>query len=186
MGHPRGTHSRYVIGCCLTPLEICGVKNNSRRITYRIGCVWGMPSLSPLSSLGITPIMLRICSTFDFWNKSLNLSYESNFLLQLKPMYALYTVVCSQTLYFFFKVHQARVIKYRPQGIYWLPTQEGSGGGRRTFFSFLSRPPRSFSRAHSHAMFLKKTKRKIKHFGTNERKNKTTSVYRLIYRFSQG
>ena len=26
-------------------------KNNSRRITYGIGCVWGMPSLSPLSSL---------------------------------------------------------------------------------------------------------------------------------------
>ena len=52
MGHPRGTHSRYVIGCCLIPLEICGVKNNSRRITYGIGCIWGMPSLSPLSSLG--------------------------------------------------------------------------------------------------------------------------------------
>ena len=34
MGHPRGTHSRYVIGFCLIPLEICGVKNNSRRITY--------------------------------------------------------------------------------------------------------------------------------------------------------
>ena len=28
-------------------------KNNSRRITYGIGCVWGMPSLSPLSSLEI-------------------------------------------------------------------------------------------------------------------------------------
>ena len=27
-------------------------ENNSRRITYGIGCVWGMPSLSPLSSLG--------------------------------------------------------------------------------------------------------------------------------------
>ena len=52
VGHPRATHSRYVIGCCLIPLEICGVKNNSRRITYRIGCVWGMPFLSPLSSLG--------------------------------------------------------------------------------------------------------------------------------------
>ena len=46
--HPRGTHSRYVIGCCLIPLENCGVKNNSRRITYGIGCIWGMPSLSPL------------------------------------------------------------------------------------------------------------------------------------------
>ena len=52
MGHPRGTHSRYVIGCCLIPLGICGLKNNSRQITYGIGCVWGMPSLSPLSSLG--------------------------------------------------------------------------------------------------------------------------------------
>jgi len=51
VGHPRGTHSRYAIGCCLIPLGICGLKNNSRRITYGIGCVWGMPSLSPLSSL---------------------------------------------------------------------------------------------------------------------------------------
>ena len=52
MGHPRRTHSRYVIDCCLIPLGICGLKNNLRRITYGIGCVWGMPSLSPLSSLG--------------------------------------------------------------------------------------------------------------------------------------
>ena len=51
MGLPRGTHSRYLIGCCLIPLGICGLKNNSRRITYRIGCVWRTPSLSPLSSL---------------------------------------------------------------------------------------------------------------------------------------
>ena len=50
VSHPRGTHSRYVIGCCLIPLGICGLKNNSRRISYGIGCVWGMPSLSPLSS----------------------------------------------------------------------------------------------------------------------------------------
>ena len=52
VGYPRGTHSRYVIGCCLIPVGICGLKNNSRRFTYGIGCVWGMPSLSPLSSLG--------------------------------------------------------------------------------------------------------------------------------------
>ena len=31
-------------------------------------------------------------------------------------MYALYTVVCSQTVYFLFKVHRSRVIKYKPQG----------------------------------------------------------------------
>ena len=54
LGHPRGTHSRCVVGCCLIPLGICGLKNNSRRITYGIGCVWGMPSLSPLSSLDMT------------------------------------------------------------------------------------------------------------------------------------
>ena len=54
MGHPRGTHSRYVIGCCLIPLGICGLKNNSRRITYGIGCVRRMPFLSPLSSLVYT------------------------------------------------------------------------------------------------------------------------------------
>ena len=53
VGHPRRTHSRYVIGCCLIPLGICGLKNNSRRITYGIGCVRRMPSLSPLSSLEI-------------------------------------------------------------------------------------------------------------------------------------
>ena len=53
VGHPRGTHSPYVIGCCLIPLGIYGFKNNSRRITYGIGCMWGMPSLSPLSSLGL-------------------------------------------------------------------------------------------------------------------------------------
>ena len=41
VGHPCATHSRYVIGCCLMPLEICGVKNNSRRITYKIRCVQG-------------------------------------------------------------------------------------------------------------------------------------------------
>ena len=56
VGHPRGTHSRYVIGCCLIPLGICGLKNNSRRITYELGCVWGMPSLSPLTSLDMTDL----------------------------------------------------------------------------------------------------------------------------------
>ena len=50
-GHPRGTHSRYVIGCCLIPFGICGLKNNSGRITYGIGCVWGMPFLSPFPLL---------------------------------------------------------------------------------------------------------------------------------------
>jgi len=40
-------------------------------------------------------------------------------------------VTCSQTLYFLFKVRRARVIKYKPQGIYWPQVQGGSGGGRR-------------------------------------------------------
>ena len=52
-GSSTRTHSRYVICCCLIPIGIYGLKNNSRRITYGIGCVWGMPSLSPLSSLAL-------------------------------------------------------------------------------------------------------------------------------------
>ena len=51
VGQPRETHSRYVIGICLIPLGIYCPKNSSRGITYVIGCIWGMPSLSPLSSL---------------------------------------------------------------------------------------------------------------------------------------
>ena len=38
-------------------------------------------------------------------------------------------LACSQTLYFLFKVRRARrVIKYKPEGIYWPPAQVGSGG----------------------------------------------------------
>ena len=55
-GSTRETHSRYVISCCLIPVGICGLKNNSRRITYWIGCVWGIPSLSPVSSLARTAV----------------------------------------------------------------------------------------------------------------------------------
>ena len=51
VGHPRGTHSRYVIGCCPIPHGICGLENNSRRITHGIECVRRIPSPSPLSSL---------------------------------------------------------------------------------------------------------------------------------------
>ena len=40
-------------------------------------------------------------------------------------------LACSQTLYFLFKVRQVQVIKYKPQGIYWLSVQRSSGGGRR-------------------------------------------------------
>ena len=60
VGHPLGTHSRNVIGCCLIPLGICGLKNYSKRITHEIGCVWGMPSLSPLSSLDYDPSIYGI------------------------------------------------------------------------------------------------------------------------------
>ena len=33
---------------------------------------------------------------------------------------AYFTLACSQTLYFLFKVRRARVIKYKPQGIYYV------------------------------------------------------------------
>ena len=40
-------------------------------------------------------------------------------------------LACSQTLYFLFKVRRARrVMKYKPQGIYWPPSQVGSGEGK--------------------------------------------------------
>ena len=50
---------------------------------------------------------------------------------------ACFMLACSQTLYFLFKVRRARVIKYKPQGIYDV-------------------------------------------FEKNEKKNKTTSVYRFV------
>ena len=38
---------------------------------------------------------------------------------------SVFKIACSQTLYFLFKVRRARVIKYKPQGIYWPPVQGG-------------------------------------------------------------
>ena len=67
-------------------------------------------------------------------------------------------LACSQTLYFLFKVRRARVIKYKPQGIYWPRSQGGSGEGR---IIFLSRSPRSFSRARfARRCFRKERKEK--------------------------
>ena len=65
--HPRGTHSRYVIGCCLILLGICGLKNNSRRITHGIGCVWGMYSLSSLSSLDVSTCTTASITLTENW-----------------------------------------------------------------------------------------------------------------------
>ena len=55
---------------------------------------------------------------FYCWKKLKNVHFHSK-------------IACLQTLYFLFKVRLARVIKYKPQGIYWPPAQGGSGGGRR-------------------------------------------------------
>ena len=61
-------------------------------------------------------------------------------------------LACSQTLYFLFKVRRARVIKFKPEGIYWPPAQGGSGGGSSRALALLASSP----------MFLKRTKTKIK------------------------
>ena len=61
-------------------------------------------------------------------------------------------LACSQTLYFLFKVRRARVIKFKPEGIYWPPAQGGSGGGSSRALALLGSSP----------MFLKRTKRKMK------------------------
>ena len=88
VGHPRGTHSRYVIRCCLIPLGIYGLKNNSRQITSGIGCVWGMPSLSPLSSLGQnyslgSKISFTNCLLFYFiYSFRLRMIYNNKFIMR--------------------------------------------------------------------------------------------------------
>ena len=81
-----------------------------------------------------------------------------------KKRETVFNVACSQTLYFLRKVRRALVIKYKPQGIYQQPAQEGGGEGR-----FLALRARSHALASLADVFEK-----------NERKNKTTSVYRLV------
>ena len=81
-----------------------------------------------------------------------------------KKRETVFNVACSQTLYFLRKVRRALVIKYKPQGIYQQPAQEGGGGGR-----FLALRARSHALASLADVFEK-----------NERKNKTISVYRLV------
>ena len=66
------------------------------------------------------------------------------------------SLACSQTLYFVLKVRRARVIKYKPHGM-----------------GFILREKRKFSRA-SRLFSL------VDVFEKNEKKNKTTSVYRLV------
>ena len=80
-----------------------------------------------------------------------------------------FVLACSQTLYFLFKVHRARVIKNKNRGGFTERQRKGLGVRnyrRRKFFIFLSCAPRSFSLA---GVLEKK-----------EKKNKTTSVYRLV------
>ena len=81
-----------------------------------------------------------------------------------KKRETVFNVACSQTLYFLCKVRRALVIKYKPQGIYQQPAQEGGGGGR-----FLALRARSHALASLADVFEK-----------NEKENKTTSVYRLV------
>ena len=66
---------------------------------------------------------------------------------------------CSQTLYFPFKVCRARVIEYKPQGIYCVQRKGvvvGEGENRRHVLYF------SFARSFRSPMFLKRTKTTIK------------------------
>ena len=67
-----------------------------------------------------------------------------------QPQAAIFCIAGSQTRYFPFKVRRTRLIKNKPQGIYWPPAQGVSSWeeeNRRSFFIFLIRAPRSFSRA---------------------------------------
>ena len=92
-----------------------------------------------------------------------------------QPQAAIFCIAGSQTRYFPFKVRRTRLIKDKPQGIYWPPDQGVSSWeeeNRRSFFIFLSRAPRSFSRARS-ALELADVLEK------NEKKK--TPVYRLFF-----
>ena len=42
MGHPRGTHSRNVIGCCLIPLGSCGLKAGLKITRDELPMEWGV------------------------------------------------------------------------------------------------------------------------------------------------
>ena len=68
-------------------------------------------------------------------------------------------VACSKTLYFLFKVSRTRVIKYKPEGIYWPPAQAGSGGG---FLLALRSRSCALASLATSPMFSKRTKTKIK------------------------
>ena len=93
-----------------------------------------------------------------------------------QPQAAIFCIAGWQTRYFPFKVRRAGLIKDKPQGIYWPPAQGVSNWeeeNRRSFFIFLSRAPRSFSRAR----FARELTDVLE---KNEKKNKTT-VYRLFF-----
>ena len=86
----------------------------------------------------------RLVSTYSITSRNMLLSCRCHFEINRNPQQSdkfsghislpgilTSALACSQTLYFLFKILRARVIKYKPQGIYWLPAQGGSGGGRR-------------------------------------------------------
>ena len=75
-------------------------------------------------------------------------------------------IACSQTLYFLFKVRRARVIKNNPRvggGGVIDRQHKGVGVGKKKIDIFFYRAPRSLADV----------------FRKNEKKNKTTSGYRL-------
>ena len=77
-------------------------------------------------------------------------------------------IACSQTLYFLFKVHQARVINYKLREINFIDRQHkgvGVGEEENLYFSFLGYVLVLARSLHS-PMFLKRTKRKIKRLFT--------------------
>ena len=93
-----------------------------------------------------------------------------------QPQAAIFCTAGSQTRYFPFKVRRAGLIKDKPQGIYWPPAQgviSWEEENRLSFFIFLSRATRSFSRAR----FARELADVLE---KNKKKNKL-SVYRLFF-----
>ena len=85
VGYPRGTHSSHMNGCCLIPLGYVQrgsrSKNNLRHLTNGKGYVWGIWSLPPLFSLGMTYPLDKVIWRLKNWEQDFHSSLSSSSLM---------------------------------------------------------------------------------------------------------
>ena len=85
VGYPRGIHSSHMNGCCLIPLGYVQrgsrSKNNLRHLTNGKGYVWGIWSLPPLFSLGMTYPPDKVIWRLKNWEQDFHSSLSSSSLM---------------------------------------------------------------------------------------------------------